>query len=479
MIQVSASDPKGREEGFTLMNRTLMKGFLLVFIVCLLALLSIQAWAQDPDLTYSVSFTDQELDDLLAPIALYPDPLLAQILPASTYPTEVADAEAWLNRGGDVSRIDEQDWAESVRAIAHYPGILQMMAENMDWTANLGDAFLNQPEDVTNAIQRLRWRARAVGNLVSNAEQTVIIEGNYIQIVPAQPQYMYVPQYDASVVYVQAPIFSPFITFGFGLEIGGWLSMDFDWGHHHVIYHGWDRPGWVNHARPYVHVSNVYINRSRPFINQTWRHDKSHGDPARYLASRPSGPNADRYARMGEARGSTTIQPKPAGWMYGHDGDTRAYSNRGRESRGIVNEQPAPLAPSISRRPTIPTPNVSQRPTLPSSSFSERRTMPTPDVSQRPTMPAPGSSQQPTPVTPHVSSSGSNQPGSERASQPPARTTPSATFGGYRGAGEAKAQSLRGQTSRQSSEHERPSAPPVSRGSVPAGRNASGDRQHR
>ncbi len=186
------------------MKRTLLKGFLLVCIVCLSALLPVPAWAEDADLTYSVSFTDQELDDLLAPIALYPDPLLAQILPASTYPTEVADADAWLNSGGDLSRIDEQVWAESVRAIAHYPDILQMMAGNMDWTANLGDAFINQPEEVTNSIQRLRRQARAVGSLVSNAEQSVIVEGDYILIVPAQPQYIYVPQYDTSVVYVQA-----------------------------------------------------------------------------------------------------------------------------------------------------------------------------------------------------------------------------------------------------------------------------------
>jgi len=435
------------------MKRIFIKGFLLVCVVCLSALLSIQAWAEDTVLTYSVSFTDQELDELLAPIALYPDPLLAQILPASTYPTEVADAEAWLNSGGDVSSIDEQVWAESVRAIAHYPDILQMMAGNMDWTANLGDAFLNQPEDVTNSIQRLRWRARAVGSLVSNAEQSVIVEGDYILIVPAQPQYLYVPQYDTSVVYVQA---SPFITFGFGLAIGGWLSMDFDWGHHHVIYHGWNRAGWVNHARPYVHITNVYVNRSRPSINQIWRHDRSHGDPARYLASRPSGPNADRYARVGEARGSTTIQPRPAGGIYGHGRDTRAYSNRGRESRGTVSQQPAPVTPSI----------------------SERRTMPTPNVSQRPTIPAPGSSQQPRPVTPQVSSSGSNQPGSARVSQQPAKT-PSVTFGGYRGAGEAKTQGLRGQASRQSSEQARPSAPPVRRGSVPARKDDSGDRQRR
>ncbi len=458
------------------MNKSFTKGFLLAFIVCLLTLLSIQAWA-DPDLTYSVSFTDQELDDLLAPVALYPDPLLAQILPASTYPAEVADAEAWLNSGGDASGIDEQTWDESVRAIAHYPDILQMMAGNMDWTANLGDAFLNQPEDVTNSIQRLRWRARAVGNLVSNAEQSVIIEGDYIQIVPAQPQYMYVPQYDTAVVYVQAPDagFSPFVTFGFGLMIGDWLSMDFDWGHHHVIYHGWDRPGWVDHARPYVHVTNVYVNRSRPYINPTWRHDRSHGDPARYLASRPSGPNADRYARMGEARGSTTMQPRPDGGIYGYGGDARAFSNRGRESRGIVNQQPSPSTPRISGRSSIPTPHGGRRPTTPSPGFSEQRTIPAPNVGERPPMPVPGSSRQPTPVPPSVRSSGSNEAGSARASQQPART-PSVTFGGYRGAGEARTQSLRGQASRQSVERARPSAPPASRG---RGKDDSGGRQRR
>lgn len=462
------------------MTRTFIKDFRLVLMVCLLALLSTQVRAEDPDVTLYVAFTDQELDDLLAPIALYPDPLLAQLLPASTYPTEVADAEAWLVDGGDPSYIDEQDWAESVRAIAHYPDTLRMMAENMDWTANLGDAFLNQPEDVTASIQRLRWRARAVGNLVSNAEQTVIIEGDYIQIVPAQPQYMYVPQYDTSVVYVQAPsYYSPFVTFGFGLMVGDWLSMDFDWGRRHVIYHGWDRPGWVDHARPYVHVRDVYVNRSRPYTNQTWRHDRSHGDPARYLARRPSGPNADRYARMGEVRGSTPVQTRPpAVRLYGRGGNAQAYSDRGRESRGIVNQQPAPLTPVI-RRPAIPTPNVGQRPTMPSPSISERRTIPTPNVGQRPAIPAPSNSQ-PTAVAPRGGSFGSNQPSPSRAvQQPQPARTPSEAFGGYRGTGEARTQGLRGQASRQSSERARPSAPPAGRGSGPAGKDDSGDRKRR
>jgi hypothetical protein len=458
-------------------KRTFIKSFLLAFVVYISALLSVQARADDQDLTYSVSFTDDELDNLLAPIALYPDPLLAQMLPASTYPGEVADAEAWLRSGGYVSGIDEQPWAESVRAIAHYPNILQMMADNMDWTANLGDAFLNQPEDVTSSIQRLRWRARSVGNLVSNAEQSVIVDGDYIQIVPAQPQYVYVPQYETSVVYVQAPTYSPFVTFGFGLAIGGWLSMDFDWGRHHLIYHGWDRPGWVDHARPYVHVTNVYVDRSRPYINQAWRHDRSHGDPARYLASRPSGPNAGRYARIGEARGSITMQSRPGEGMYGRGRDTRAYSNRGRESRGIVNQLPAPPVSNFSERQrTIPTPPPTKLP----PGFTERR-LPPQSVGERPPMPFPGSSsQQTTPVAPSVRSGGSYEPGRALPSQQPGRT-PSVTFGGYRGGDEARSQSLRGQESRQSPERPHVFAPPIRRDSAPAGKNkdVSDDRKRR
>ncbi len=240
--------------------------------------------------SYSVyKFSDQELDELLAPIALYPDPLLAVMLPASTYPEEIDDADAWLKKGGTASGINGQSWDESVKAIAYYPDILDMMAGDLDWAGDLGDAFLNQQEDVTRAIQRLRWQARDIGNLESNNNQQVIIDGENIEIIPAQPEYVYVPQYDDSVVYEEnwAQGSPPFITYGLGLAIGGWLSMDFDWRNHHVIYHGWNRPGWVNHARPYIHVPNVYINRSRASINKTWRHDISHGDPERFRASQP------------------------------------------------------------------------------------------------------------------------------------------------------------------------------------------------
>ncbi len=497
------------------MNKTCLKGFFCAVGVCLLALLSIQPGEcqSSPDL-----FTDQELDDLLAPIALYPDPLLAEILPASTYPEDVADAAAWLAGGGDPSRIDEQNWGDSVKAVAHYPEILSMMSGDMDWTADVGDAFLNQPEDVTNSIQRLRWRAKSLGNLVSNEEQTVDTEGDYIEVLPVQPQYIYVPQYDPAVVYVRRPALgaAPFITFRFRLAIGGWLSMDFDWYNHHVIYHGWNRHGWVNNARPYVHITNVYINRNRPYIQQTWRHDPSRRGPERYWASRPSPPHGGRYARIPEARGRARTPPGPSRGMFGYKRDAQASSNRGRQSLagirpptttqtprvsqaptrpGPTTQKPAAPIPGPVQRPAMPTPGVSQapkrpgpttqQPAAPIPSTARGPATPAPGVRQAPTRPGPAVTQHPAAPAPAIrpqppmpapsAGGGISQPGLSRRSTPAARV-PSGAFGGYRGANEARAQSLRGQASRQSSvgaPSPPPPAPaPAGRGSAPAGKTA-------
>jgi hypothetical protein len=407
----------------------------IIFIILLFGAFLTQAMGADSSPVYV--FSDQELDELLAPIALYPDPLLAVMLPASTYPEEIDNADAWLKKGGTASGINGQSWDESVKAIAYYPDILDMMVGDLDWTADLGDAFLNQQEDVTRSIQRLRWQARDIGNLESNNNQQVIIDGENIEIIPAQPEYMYVPQYDDSVVYEEnwAQGSPPFITYGFGLAIGGWLSMDFDWRNHHVIYHGWNRPGWVNHARPYIHVPNVYVNRSRSSINQTWRHDMSHGDPERFRASQPGRAGTGWFARMSEARGRETTPAKRTGVIFGPGGDTNSFSNRGRQSLGTINQQQT-------------------------SGISG------------------GSSQ--------------SRPAGKSVQLP---KTPSVTFGGYRGGNEARAQSLRGQSSRQSGMETRPSAQPrpagksmqspgtpsapASRGSAQEGKGSSGDRHGR
>jgi hypothetical protein len=471
--------------------------FLLATVVCLFVLLSVHArYVYASPSNY---FTDQNLDDLLAPIALYPDPLLAEILPASTYPSEIAAADSWLYNGGAISSIDRWNWAESVKAVAHYPIILKMMAENMDWTATLGEAFLNQPEDVTSSVQRLRWLAYNNGNLQTNNEQTVIIEGDYIRIIPSQPQYVYIPQYDPSAIYVTrwTPGNAPFIAFGLGLAIGDWLSMDFDWGYHRLFYHGWNRPGWVNNARPYIKVRNVYINRSRPYINPTWRHDASHGDPGKYLETRPGGsPRADRQIRVPEVRGSAKLPPRPSGAIFGPRGNAPAYSIRGKKSLGVVptrpteptqdqSKRPAVTAPKISQQPISPVPSLSKRPSpdvpkkqypitsprtsqqpmSPAAGFIKRSS---PELPKRPTVTAPKTSRQPMlPVQGFSKSSSPALPARESLQTP---RTPSTVFGGYRGADEAKAQSIRGQTSRQGKEEVRPSTAPVSRERSPSGK---------
>jgi hypothetical protein len=380
------------------------------------------------------AFSGQELDDLLAPIALYPDPLLAQILPAATYPAEVSDAAAWLRSGGSIYDIDAQNWDENVRAIAHYPDILYMMSANMDWTADLGDAFLNQPDDITDAIQRLRWRAREAGNLASTNEQSVIIEDGYIQIIPAQPEYIYIPRYDPEVVYVQRPDAGPsaFIAFGLGLAIGEWLNMDFDWGGHNIIYHGWNRRGWVDRARPHVHRSNTYINKSRPFINQRWTHDASRGNPDRYRRTRTTTPNRGIFNRLPEIRGKEITPTRPARGMFGPRGDTRPLSNRGRESRTI---QPARSVPEVVRGAPHPR-AVREGP-------HQGKTPSAADINRGRPQP---------PVQPPAA-----------AREPQRERTPSGGFGGYRGAGETKKESLRGQSSRQNGQGERPASAPAGR----------------
>ena len=472
-----------------MMRTVSTKRFLLVAVICLGFFLFLQIAQSKASTSYA--YTDQELDRLLAPIALYPDPLLAQMLPASTYPAEIADAEDWLNRGGDASRIDGQDWDESVKTIAHYPDILNMTAQYLDWTADLGEAFLNQPEDVTRSIQRLRWQARNVGNLESTAQQTVMIDGDYIEIIPAQPQYVYVPQYDPSAVYTERWISggSPFITFGLGLLIGSWLSMDFDWGYHRIVYHGWNRPGWVNHARPHVRVRDVYVNRSRPDINQAWRHDPSRSGPATYRASGPGRvTGSGTQARMAEVRGRSTMSSKPLEGIFGPRGNAASMSNRGKESRGTIPAKP-PVASgqAVRKPPTTPVPVIVKGPAQsgsagPGVQLPKAPLAPVAGREVRVTAPAarPAASGQAVkrlPAAPDPAMvKGPSQVHSIREGQKPGKT-PSVAFGGYRGANESKVQSLRGQASRQTVAQERPAAVSVKKGGSPAKTNAAGGKQ--
>src|SRR5580658_5977086 len=210
-----------------------------------------------------------QLDNLLAPVALYPDPLLAQVLTAATFVDQVEIAAREMHHHTDIRYIDSQGWDVSVKSVAHYPRVLFMMADKPDWTAAVGQAYIGQSNDVSGAIQRLRVMARNQGNLVSNAQQEVIENGGYIAIDPIQPQFLFVPTYDPGVVFFRRGL--GFVTFGAGLALGAWLVYDFNWGHG-VFYHGWGggpgwhagwNGGWIGRSRGFVQVNNtVYVNNN-------------------------------------------------------------------------------------------------------------------------------------------------------------------------------------------------------------------------
>ncbi|MGH9865234.1 MAG: DUF3300 domain-containing protein, partial [Candidatus Acidiferrales bacterium] len=227
-----------------------------------------------------VPYSPDQLDNLLAPIALYPDPLLAQVLPASTFVNEIDDADRWVRVNGQYG-IDDQPWDVSVKAVAHYPAVLDMMDEKLDWTTAVGQAYVNQSTDVMESVQRLRSLAYSQGNLVTNSQWQIVDQDNVIQIWPASPQYIYVPTYDPYVVYTRRAyfggVFGAAISFGVGFTIGAWLDRDTDWRDHRVYYTGWRGDNdWQRRSRPYIQQNNVYINNrvtnvtiNRTVINRT------------------------------------------------------------------------------------------------------------------------------------------------------------------------------------------------------------------
>jgi hypothetical protein len=217
--------------------------------------------------------TEQELERLLGPLALYPDPLIALILPAATMPSDIVIAARFLrNRPGADREIDEQRWEDAVKMLARYPTVIAWLDENLEWTKEVGEAFVRQPADVMTAIQRLRARARAAGTLVDGPEQVVRVEDECIRILPATPQVIYVPSYDPAWVFVSnRPYYGrPLITFSIGFAVGHWLAYDCDWRYRTVRYiHRPERPRvWIG----YHHVSApVYWSRPHGYADPYWR----------------------------------------------------------------------------------------------------------------------------------------------------------------------------------------------------------------
>jgi len=223
------------------------------------------------------SFAPEQLDKLVSRVALYPDPLLAQVLAAATFPNDIPDAAKWADEHhyltgqalADAITADQLSWDPSVQAILPFPSILDTMASDMNWTSDLGNAFLAQRQDVMDAVQRMRQKAKDYGYLRSNG-QIVVGGGPYITIAPVNPGFVVVPYYNPGVVFF-APRPGFFvggaIGFGYGVSIGawfrpwGWGYSRFDWGGHAVFINNrpWGRT-WVNRG-VYVHTWGPGVRR--------------------------------------------------------------------------------------------------------------------------------------------------------------------------------------------------------------------------
>jgi hypothetical protein len=271
-------------------KQTVLKIFL-VFLSLMLALPSYILGEVAGSIPPQNKFSKEELDQMLAPIALYPDSLLAQMLMAATYPLEVVAADRWVkgtpNLKGDAldAALKDKDWDVSVESLTHFPEVLAMMDEKIEWTTRVGDAFLAQKDDVMDSIQKLRAKAEATGNLRSTKEQKVVNEQGAIEIEPADGGTIYVPEYDPLIVYYPwwYPAFPPFafyypgvvydgfFCFAFGFAWGfGWGWCDCDW-HHHCINIDYDRCG---HFHRFDH--------DRFHGKGNWQHDPVHRQGVAY-----------------------------------------------------------------------------------------------------------------------------------------------------------------------------------------------------
>jgi uncharacterized membrane protein YgcG len=328
--------------------------------------------AEPPQAPPHAQQTPDQLQQLVAPIALYPDSLVAQILAAATFPEQVVEADRWLQAHPDLKgdalgqAIDPQPWDPSVKALTAFPSVLGNMDKNLSWTSSLGDAFYNQQQDVMEAVQVMRQRAQAAGNLQSSSEQTVDDQDSTITIQATSTEVVYVPAYDPWLAY-GAPLAAwpgwypypgiwfdgPSLAYGVGFDIGfvgafgwGWGQWGFDWRRRYPIY---------NHDR-YYSRSNTFYNRNNYYrgggergvardVQQGVSAGRA-GDAGR-LGEEPRSAEAARgdpatthpFDRTEAARGYADARDEGAGRSsafggYDHGGEARSFSSRGSASFG-------------------------------------------------------------------------------------------------------------------------------------------------
>jgi len=298
--------------------------------------------------------TPEQLQRLVAPIALYPDSLVAQILAASTFPEEVVEADRWVQAHPDLKgealgqAVDPQPWDPSVKALAAFPSVLGNMDKNLSWTSSLGDAYYNQQQDVMDAVQVMRHKAQAAGALKTTPQEVVQEEGPDIDIEPAAPDVVYVPAYDPWLVYGY-PIVAwpgwypypgiwfggPYLSFGIGFGIGwfggfgwGWGHWGFDWHNHYAIY---NRGRYYSRSRTFYNRGSYYRAGGQRGVERSVERGVN-GNRAGESA-RPFEGSRNAARGYAESRGQSGVH-SGAFSGYDHGGETRSYSSRGSASMG-------------------------------------------------------------------------------------------------------------------------------------------------
>lgn len=353
-------------------KRGMCARLLLWSLVLLLAAPPGGIMAQSPDSGGQTIFRQEELDQMLAPIALYPDELLVQVLMAATYPLEVVKAYRWVQENPNVkgdqlaAALEQQAWDPSVKSLVNFPSVLQVMNDRLEWTQKLGDAFLAQKDQVMDTVQMLRQKAQAQGYLRTTSEQKVIVEPQTQTVViePTVPQVVYVPAYNPTIVYGPWwwPAYPPYyyyprgrviagrvVGFGLGVAVGvawGYAWGGFNWHHHDVV---------INVTR------NVYINnridRTRYVSHVTtgsggqgmWRHDPVHRGGVAY-------------------RSPSVAQQFGRGPLPGADArrDLRGF-DRGGAGRFVAQrpDRPAVQQPRVTTSPNLPRVEPPRKPSSP------------------------------------------------------------------------------------------------------------------
>ena len=321
------SDRLGGRGGDSFMQR---RSLMIALAATVAAGAGRAAWAQEAG---GKPFTPEQLDQILAPIALYPDALLAQTLMAASYPLEVVEAARWskanpaLKGDAAVAAVKDKSWDVSVKSLVAFPQVLSQLSDHLDWMQKVGDAMIAQQQDVADSIQRLRARAADAGNLKSGKEQTVTSQGSggdrTIIIAPTNPEVIYVPAYNPNTVYGSWPYpaspptyYPPPPGYGYGSALLAGLLFGVGIAAAGAIFGGWN---W-GRGNSYVNVNvNRAVNIDRNFNvnninNGRWQHEPIHRkgvayrDPATRQRFNQTRPGADQRQ---EFRGRLENQPRP------------------------------------------------------------------------------------------------------------------------------------------------------------------------